>query len=188
MGLQPHGHPGPIASSWAAPKLNPASIGVLGNGLFYGVSCGEWVPYESEHSVVAAGRRAFPTFPHSVLKNAPNLPFMRQNCREWKTPKVSSSVRAVTRSDIPTLVMSAQYDAQTAPSFGPYVARTLPNSTVVTIPSVAHVAFASPSPAANACAQSITRSFFNVLNHADTSCIAKVPPTHFLITPRRAST
>src|SRR5262249_28158589 len=31
-----HGDPSPIASTWAAPKLDPAGIGVLGNGLWYG--------------------------------------------------------------------------------------------------------------------------------------------------------
>jgi pimeloyl-ACP methyl ester carboxylesterase len=175
----------PIASTWAAPKLDPAGVGVLGNGLFYGVSCGEWVPYETEENVVDAGRRAFPAFPLSVLKNAPNLPFMRQNCRVWNVPPVSAKVRAVTRSKIPTLVMSAQYDAQTAASFGAYVARTLRNATVVTIPNVAHVAVGSPSKIANACAQSIVRSFFDVLNRVNTSCISKVPPTKFVITPQR---
>jgi|SRR5580704_1425203 pimeloyl-ACP methyl ester carboxylesterase len=179
-----HGDAGPIASTWAAPKLNPAGIGVLGNGLFSGVSCGEWVPYETERDVVNAGQRAFATFPLSIWKNAPNLPFMRQNCRVWNVPSVSPEVRAVTRSSIPTLVISAQYDAQTAASFGAYAARTLRNATVVTIPNVAHVAFASPSAAANACAQAIVRSFFDVLNRANTGCIRKIPPTKFVITPR----
>jgi pimeloyl-ACP methyl ester carboxylesterase len=179
-----HGDAGPIASSWAAPKLNPAGIGVLSNGLFSGVSCGEWVPYETEKAVVAAGQRAFPMFPLSIWKNAPNLPFMRENCRAWNVPSVSPDVRAATQSTIPTLVMSAQYDGQTAASFGAYVARGLRHATVVTIPDVAHVAFASPSAAANACAQAIARSFFDVLNRADTSCIAKIPPTTFAIAPR----
>ena len=88
------------------------------NGLFYGVSCGEWLPYETEQSVAAAGRRAFPV------------------------PPVSNSV-------------------------------------VVTIPNIAHVAFGSPSASANACAYAITRSFFEVLTKADTSCVRKVPPTKF---------
>lgn len=176
-----HGDPAPIASTWAAPKLDPNGIGVLGHGLFYGVSCGEWVPYETESSVVESGRRAFPTFPLSVLKNAPNLPFMRQNCRDWNIPSLASSVRDVTRSSIPTLVINAQYDGQTAASFGPYVAQTLPNSVVVTIPNVAHVAFGSPSADANKCAYAITRSFFNVLKKADTSCIRTVPATNFEI-------
>lgn len=180
-----HGDPAPIASTWAAPKLDPAGIGVLGNGLFSGVSCGEWVPYENEQSVIASGRRAFPMFPLSILKNAPNLPFMRENCSAWNIPKVSGLVRAVTRSSIPTLVISAQYDAQTAPSFGAYVARTLSHATVVTIPNVAHVAFGSPSAAANACAYAIVRSFFDRPNRPDTSCIRRVPPTKFVINPPR---
>lgn len=94
-------------------------------------------------------------------------------------PAVSSSVRLVTRSTVPTLVINAQYDAQTAASFGAYAARTLPNSTVVTVPNVAHVAFGSPSTAANQCAYKIARSFFDLLNKADTSCIGKVPATKF---------
>ena len=178
-----HGDPEPVASTWAAPKFDPAGIGVFGNGLFNGVSCGEWVPYETERKVVDAGRRAFPAFPLSILKNAPNLPFVRQNCRIWNVPRASPEVRAVTRSNIPILVVSAQYDAQTAASFGAYVARTLRNATVVTIPNVAHVAFGSPSDAANACAQAIVRAFFDVLNRVNTNCTKKIPPTNFAITP-----
>jgi pimeloyl-ACP methyl ester carboxylesterase len=180
-----HGDPKPIASTWAAPKLNPAGIGVLSNGLFYGVSCGEWVPYETEASVIARARSAFPTLPRSVWESDPNLPFMRQNCAAWKVPPVAEEVRDVTHSTIPTLVVDAEYDGQTAASFGPLVAKTLPNSTVVTIPNVAHVAFASPSPNANACTQQIARGFFDVLNKVDTGCIAKVPPTEWEITGLR---
>lgn len=172
-----------IARMWAD-RVNPAAYDILGNGLFYGVSCGEWVPYESELDVVAAGRRAFPTFPVSILRNAPNLQFMRSNCAVWNVPPVASSVRDVTASAIPTLVMSAQYDAQTAPSFGPLVAQTLPNATVVELPNIAHVAVGSPSPVAKACAQQIVRDYFEVLGDVDTSCIATVPPTDFVITPR----
>lgn len=173
-----------IARMWADGKLNPATVGILGNGLFYGVSCGEWVPYESERDVIAAGRRAFPTFPLSIHRNAPNLQFMRSNCAVWNVPPVSPSIRDVTASDVPTLVMSAQYDAQTAPSFGPLVAQTLPNATVVQIPNIAHVAVGSPSSEAKACAQQIVRDYFEVLGNVDTSCIASVPPTDFEITRR----
>ena len=42
--------------------------------------------YETEQSVVAAGRSEFPTFPISILRNAPNLPFMRENCRDLERP------------------------------------------------------------------------------------------------------
>lgn len=171
-----------IAAGWAAPRLDQAGIGVLGNGLFYGVSCGEWVPYETEQDVEAAGERAFPGFPRSIYRNAPNLQFMRSNCEAWGVPPVERSIREATASSIPTLVIASQYDAQTAPSFGPLVARTLPNATVVDIPNIAHVAFGSPSPAAQACAQAIVRDFFEILDAVDTSCAARVPPTDFVIT------
>jgi len=174
-----HGNPAPIASTWVLPKLDPAGVGVLGNGLFNGVACGEWVPYETEKSVIEAGRSAFPAFNASIWKNAPNLPFMRQNCSVWNVPAVAASVRDVTRSSIPTLVLNAQYDAQTAASFGALVARTLPNSVVVKIPNVAHVAFGSPSTDANNCAYAIAASFFDVLAKADTSCARTVPATKF---------
>jgi pimeloyl-ACP methyl ester carboxylesterase len=169
----------PIASTWAMPKLDPNGIGVVANGIFFPIACGEWVPYETEAQVIATGRRAFPTFPTSILKNAPNLPFMRQNCRGFKLPPAPATIRSVTRSTIPTLVVDAQYDGQTAASFGALVAKTLPNSTVVTIPNVAHVAYASPSEAANACAFAITASFFDDPKNADTTCVGKVPPTKF---------
>lgn len=178
------GKPERIAVPWAQSRLNPAGVGVLGVGLFNSVACSEWVPYESEADVLAAGRSAFPSFMASIWRNAPNLQDMRQFCRIWNVPPAPASVRDVVSSDIPTLVISAQYDGQTAASFGPLVARTLPNSTVVTIPNVAHVAFGSPSPQANACAWSIARSFFNVLHQVDTSCTTQVPPTDWVITRR----
>jgi pimeloyl-ACP methyl ester carboxylesterase len=95
-----HGNPVPIVSTWASLKMADGNSGVLGNGLFYGVSCGEWVPYETEQSVVAAGRRAFPTFPASVLRNG-TLPFMRENCGDWNVPAISSLVRQPTKSRLP---------------------------------------------------------------------------------------
>jgi pimeloyl-ACP methyl ester carboxylesterase len=174
-----HGDPAPIASTWAIPKLDPNGVGVVSNGLFFGVACGEWVPYETEQQVVAAGRRAFPTFPMSILRVAPNLPFMRQNCAATNVRPAPALVREATRSNLPTLVVNAQYDGQTAASFGALVARTLPNATVVTIPNIAHVAYGSPSADANKCAYAIADSFFNRLNNADTSCVRSVPPTKF---------
>ncbi|SMF08566.1 alpha/beta fold hydrolase [Streptomyces sp. Amel2xC10] len=173
-----HGNPQRIAEQWAGGKLSPQAVGRVAHGLAYGVFCGEWTPYETQADVIRAGRRAFPTFPRSVLANAPQLPFLHDDCRVWNVPAQPRAVRSVVRSDIPTLVMSASFDAQTAPSNGPYVARTLPRATTVTVPYVAHVAFAE-SP----CAQAITRSFFDRPTSANTSCLAGLQPPRFEIAP-----
>jgi pimeloyl-ACP methyl ester carboxylesterase len=42
----------------------------------------------------------------------------------------------------------------------------------------------SPSPEATACAWSIARSFFNVLNQVDSSCTKRVQPTRWVLTKR----
>ncbi|MEU9859390.1 alpha/beta hydrolase [Streptomyces sp. NPDC047971] len=172
------GNPQRIAEQYAGGKLSPQAIGRVSHGLVFGVFCSEWTPYESEGDVIRAGRRLFPSFPRSVLANAPLLSWMHADCRAWDIPAAPPSIRSVTRSDIPTLVLSGGFDAQTAPSSGPYAARTLSRSTAVTIPYVAHVVFAD-SP----CAQTITRSFFNTPTAPDRSCLAGLQPPTFEIAP-----
>ncbi|MFE5812206.1 alpha/beta fold hydrolase [Streptomyces sp. NPDC056479] len=173
-----HGNPQRIAQQWAGGKLSPQAIGRLAHGLAYGVFCSEWTPYESEADVIRAGRRAFPSFPRSVLANAPQLPFLHADCRAWRVPPAPRSIRNVTYSNIPTLVMSAGFDAQTGASNGAYAARTLSRSIAVTVPYVAHVAFAE-SP----CARAITVSFFNSPSSPNRSCLAGVQPPRFEIAP-----
>ncbi|WP_405593341.1 alpha/beta fold hydrolase [Streptomyces sp. NBC_01092] len=173
-----HGNPQRIAEQWAGGKLSPQAIGRLAHGLAYGVFCSEWTPFETEADVIRAGRRAFPSFPRSVLANAPQLPFLHADCRAWSVPPAPLSIRNVTRSDIPTLVMSAGFDAQTGASNGAYAARTLSRSTAVTVPYVAHVAFAE-----SACARAITVSFFNSPTAPNRSCLAGLQPPRFEIGP-----
>ncbi|MFJ9773109.1 alpha/beta fold hydrolase [Kitasatospora sp. NPDC101157] len=173
-----HGKPQRVAEQWAGGKLSPQAVGRMSHGLAYGVFCREWTPFESRADVSRAGHREFPSFPRSVVANAPLLAFLHGDCRAWHVPAADASVRDVTRSDIPTLVLSGGFDAQTAPSSGAYAARTLSRSTELTIPYVAHVVFAD-SP----CAQSITRSFFNTPTAPDKGCLAGLKPPAFEIAP-----
>ncbi|MER7953665.1 alpha/beta fold hydrolase [Streptomyces sp. NPDC096030] len=172
------GNPQRIAEQWAGGKLSPQAVGRLSHGLAFGVFCSEWTPYESEEDVLRAGRRLFPSFPRSVLANAPLLTWLHADCRAWDVPAAPRSIRSVTRSDIPTLVLTGGFDAQTAPSSGPYAARTLSRSTAVRIPYVAHVVFAE-----SRCAQTITTSFFATPTAPDTACLAGLQPPRFDIAP-----
>ncbi|GAA2775837.1 alpha/beta fold hydrolase [Streptomyces showdoensis] len=173
-----HGNPQRIAAQWAGGKLSPQAIGRTSHGLAYGVFCREWTPYESEADIVRAGRRLFPSFPRSVLVNAPFLSWLHPDCRAWDVPPADPSVRQRTYSDIPTLVLSGGFDAQTAPSNGAYAARTLSRSTAVTVPYVAHVVFADST-----CAQTITVAFFDRPGAPDTRCLAGLRPPTFEIAP-----
>lgn len=81
-----NGNPRQIAEARAALAGHPESLGLFGWGLAFGVVCGEWVPYEPASEIVRQGRRAFPSFPRSVLAQAPQFPFFPQICRGVRRP------------------------------------------------------------------------------------------------------
>ncbi|MEV4334524.1 alpha/beta fold hydrolase [Streptomyces sp. NPDC049597] len=113
-----NGRPQRIAQQWAGGKVSPQAAGRVSHGLAYGVFCPEWVPYESQEDVIRAGQKAFPSFPRSVQAQAPQLAFLHEDCDTWKVPAASRSIRDVTRSDIPTLVVSGGFDSQTGADNG----------------------------------------------------------------------
>jgi pimeloyl-ACP methyl ester carboxylesterase len=133
------GDPEKIALSIAKPVMTTPE-GYIGYGLTYGVICSEWVPYESESDVLAQGRFAFPDYPHSVLAPAVHFTYVYDDCRGWKVRKGPVAQRSVTRSNIPTLILSGGFDAITPSGWGQIAAQTLPHSTVLVIPAVGHFA------------------------------------------------
>ncbi|MEU4067557.1 alpha/beta hydrolase [Streptomyces wedmorensis] len=173
-----HGNPQRIAEQLAGGKYSPQAMGRTAHGLVYGIFCSQWTPYESRADIIRGGHRAFPTFPRSMLANAPQLAWLHDDCRAWDVPAAPPSIRDVTRSDIPTFLLSGGFDAQTAPSSGAYAARTLRRSVAVTVPYVAHVVFADSK-----CAQTMTVSFFDRPDAPDTRCLAGLQPPTFEIAP-----
>ncbi|MFF9160775.1 alpha/beta fold hydrolase [Streptomyces longwoodensis] len=176
-----HGHPERIAGQWAAAWL-PGSQGMFAHGFSLSVWCSEWVPFETPAEQLAKGRQAFPELPRSVMAQAPQLPFLRQACRNWPVPTAPGSVREVTRSSIPTLAISGSFDAQTGAQWGRFVARTLPRSTVVTLAGVAHGTFDTP------CGSEVITAFYDDPDHPDTSCVSSVEPVPFIIGGEGAGT
>lgn len=172
-----HGNPQLVAEQWASTRL-PGSEGIFAHGLSLSVWCSEWVPFETAREQLTAGLRAFPTFPTSVLAQAPQLAFLREACRAWDVPAADPSIREVTRSTIPTLAISGSFDAQTGAVWGRYAALTLRNSIVVTLAGVAHGVFDTP------CGSHVITSFYDRPDHPDTRCVASVQPPPFIIGQR----
>lgn len=136
--------------------------------------CREWTPYGSQADILAAGKRAFPTWPNSVLANAVQLPFEHELCRVWNVPEGPASQRIRVRSTIPTLVVSGAIDGKTGARWGAYAASTLPNSTYAVIKNVGHWVIAQ-SP----CAQRIFQSFLSHPRSVNTACAAAGSGVHF---------
>ncbi len=175
------GQPTQIAEARAM-AAHPDAIGAVGYGLMYGVICSEWVPFEPVSQILEQGQLAFPAYPQSVLSQPVGLPFMTEDCAVWGVARAPASVRQVTISTIPTLVLNGSFDGKSAPQWGIYAAGTLQNSTTVTVPGSGHGALFGiqmpPDAPARACTQSIVASFLANPAHPETSCVAslRVPP------------
>jgi pimeloyl-ACP methyl ester carboxylesterase len=142
-------------------------------GLAYGVLCAELVPFSSEGQVLRAGARAFPSYPKSVLAQAPQIPYVYHDCRIWNVPRLPEA-REMTHSVVPTLLLSGSFDAVTPLAWAQAAASGLSNSTVVSIPGVGH--FVLPR---SQCAQSVVSSFLENPRAPDTGCVASLRPPVF---------
>ncbi len=168
-----NGKPVQIAASRAA-LANPARESTQGYGLTYGVFCSEWIPFQPQSQILSDGLAAFPSYPATVLSQTPQLPFATEDCAVWDVPKAPASIKDVTTSSIPTLVINGTFDGKTSPMWATYVAKTLRNATTIIIPGIGHLVTAQ-SP----CAQTVVREFLaDPTTPPDTSCVAKVtiPP------------
>jgi pimeloyl-ACP methyl ester carboxylesterase len=165
-----NGRPEPVMASIAAVFSQP---GNLSWGLHYGVVCSEWVPYEPTDNTLVQGRRAFPTFPASVLAQAPLYPYAADVCAVWPVAPAPPTQRTLPTSAIPTLVVAGEYDAITSAETAETTARSLTSATAITIAGAGHrVVPRSP------CAQAVMASFLATPDAPDTRCAAdRTPPT-----------
>jgi pimeloyl-ACP methyl ester carboxylesterase len=89
-------------------------------------------------------------------------------------PAAPTSVRELTVSDIPTLILSGSFDTITSLAWAYAAAGTLPNSRIASIPGAGHfVTIGSP------CAQAAIASFLQRPDEPDTNCVATLRPPTF---------
>ncbi len=153
----------------------------LSRGMHFSVICSEWVPYEPQSAILKQGRRAFPAYPTSVLRQAPALPFFSEVCGAWRVPKAPTSVRLPTRSKIPTLSIGGGFDAVTGTQWAKYAVRDIANSTYINIPGVSHFVGLDSK-----CAQQVIVSFLGTPKTPNTRCVRGLKPAPFTIKPTQA--
>jgi pimeloyl-ACP methyl ester carboxylesterase len=184
------GQPTQIAQARAF-GADPSAVGKIGYGLMFGVICSEWVPFEPESQILVQGLLAFPNYPQSVLSQPAGLPYMSQDCQVWNVPSAPATVRQLTISTIPTLVMASSFDGKTSPQWAINVAGTLSNSATVVIPGAGHgalFAFGLPDDSpARPCAKQVVATFLANPSAPDTSCVDSLTPPPFSGSPSNLS-
>lgn len=133
-------------------------------GFYLTVTCAEDLPFAK----LPDGNVSENTFLGSY-----RLREQREACAVWPQGKVSKSYFELVRSDVPALIYSGQWDPVTPPSYGDRVAKLLPNSLHIVVPSGGH-GFGGLSGLE--CLESISTKFVETANTngIDTSCVKSI--------------
>lgn len=168
-----------VAAAYALTKM--AHAGTFSYGLHNGVVCSEWLPYEPVSDVAKEGWEWFRPFPHSVVANAPQFPFMDEICDRWPVPRAPERQRAATPSDVPTLLVAGGFDALTAEAVGASVSRSLRYGTSVVFPGYGHFVLRLSVLRRRTCGPEVIRSWMRAQRDLDVRCVKELRPEPFTI-------
>ena len=114
----------------------------LATGFYYSVLCQDEIPFESVEGTAAevASADVLPVIEDDRVGFGVSDYFAV--CRGFDLPSSDAVQSEPVTSDIPTLIVSGEYDPITPPSNGEDAARTLPNSQVVVASALAHTPIA----------------------------------------------
>ncbi len=146
----------------------------ISEGMYYSVHCAEEVPF-TDAEITVTNIDAL----HPVLRESRQLGFnyLLDLCDVWDVATLDASENDPVVSDIPTLVLSGEFDPITPPRWGEQAATTLSNSYVYMFPGVGHGAVRS-----DVCALDIALQFLDApLQEPDASCIDDMPAPDFIV-------
>lgn len=104
-------------------------------GMHYSVECAERLAFSSPRDVVLAARELHPAIRQGVIREF-TRPF--EICEEWAVPRAPASVREPVTSDVPTLLLSGEFDPGTTPAFADVAAATLTHHFHFVLPYEGH--------------------------------------------------
>lgn len=104
----------------------------------------------------------------------------REDCDLWPRGEIPKDYAATTRSNVPVLILTGQWDPVTPPLYGDRLSKTLPNSLHVIVPSGGH---GFNGLEGLDCIDRITTDFINrgSTRDLDVSCVKGIHRTGFLL-------
>ncbi len=149
----------------------------LSHGMYYSVECAQRAEFTLDDLALEDIR---PSIAESGEHSARS---MLEICDLWNVEPLDPAVNEPVVSDIPTLILSGEFDPITPPEYGDIAAQTLAQSYVYTFPNVGHGAALTGD-----CVNQIIVDFLdNPTVEPDASCLAALSPPNF-ITPDQVLT
>ncbi len=137
------------------------------NGMYAAVMCHDYLNSLTPEGAFDAGLTGDPLFDGQFAGET--LEELNQLCEIFPTGSADAAVAEPVQSDVPTLLMSGNFDPITPPSFAEAIEPGFSNSQVAVLPSVGHGAVGDE------CGMTIALDFFaDPSSPADQSCIADI--------------
>ena len=143
-------------------------------GMHYSTDCAERWQFSDRQDLVAASRDLPPEIKEAVVDCFDDTFW---TCEIWDVPTAPAYFHTPVESNIPTLLLSGEFDPGTPPAFADLAAATLSHHYNIVFPYLGHTdGFNSP------CHASIVSSFLDDPSHApDTSCVAEMDHPPFVV-------
>jgi len=119
-------------------------------GMRYSFWCREEMPFENRRMIAAQAQK------YPELRGYEIQPALLAVCDVWKVPAAKPRENQPVKSNIPTLILSAEYDAYTPPAWGQLTTKNLSRSYYFEVPGVGH----GPGFSSN-CARKMIADFLN---------------------------
>ena len=162
-------------SLWTLLELS--QIDAVSVGMNYAVQCTEEIAFDTTSSIDAILTKLNPKLQGFARRNGIDDSQIGL-CSVWNKAKPNAIENEPIKSDIPTLVISGEYDPITPPAYGKETAATLSNSYFFEFPGMGHGVIPSST-----CAFSIAQAFLkDPTTKPDSSCIADMKEPAFTIT------
>ena len=113
----------------AAIRFRRMLVATGATGLYLSITCAEDLPFAKR----VPGRD-----PDATFLGDYRLREQLEACAEWPQSKLRKNYDELVSSDVPALIYSGQWDPVTPPAYGERVAKLLPNSLHVVVPSGGH--------------------------------------------------
>ena len=139
--------------------------GYWSEGMYYSIQCNEETPFGSIESTTNISSGVYPRLLQGMDQTQ-----VYETCSAWVDGKPAPIENEAVVSDVPTLILSGEFDPITPPAWGQLVAETLSHSQFLKFPGYGHGVFGTGT-----CDNQIVLDFLNAPNPpVDASCITSL--------------
>lgn len=154
---------------------NLLNMELMSTGMYLSVQCSEELPFSSQEDITASLEK-YPDIREYLEDSLGETSFTI--CEYWTGTTPDPIENEPVHSDIPTLILSGEFDPITPPAWGLLASQTLTNSWFLEFPGLGHDVLVSGSN----CPVEIALNFIdNPYSEPDRTCLTEIEPPDYIV-------